>query len=185
MLDGLSGGRLEVGFARAFLPHEFRAFRRFARRVDRPLQRRARADRVAFVAAKTSPHHGQFNSFDNITTLSAADAEAAAEILGRRDHDQRDVRIRRDAGAFDHGDPDGGRQTRGLSRRLSQRVPRGRSSRETVKSCSPFTCSSMPTASGRDASPARRSTRTSARSSPRRSSGPRGRRPRIIRATTR
>ena len=26
MLDGISGGRLEVGFARAFLPHEFTAF---------------------------------------------------------------------------------------------------------------------------------------------------------------
>ena len=26
MLDALSGGRLDVGFARAFLPHEFRRF---------------------------------------------------------------------------------------------------------------------------------------------------------------
>src|SRR5262245_51797404 len=26
MLDGLSNGRLDVGFARAFLPHEFRRF---------------------------------------------------------------------------------------------------------------------------------------------------------------
>src|ERR1051325_9912798 len=26
MLDGISNGRLEVGFARAFLPHEFAAF---------------------------------------------------------------------------------------------------------------------------------------------------------------
>src|SRR5258708_36568378 len=26
MLDGISGGRLDVGFARAFLPHEFRRF---------------------------------------------------------------------------------------------------------------------------------------------------------------
>ncbi|MGA2942495.1 MAG: LLM class flavin-dependent oxidoreductase, partial [Xanthobacteraceae bacterium] len=27
MLDAISGGRLDVGFARAFLPHEFRRFR--------------------------------------------------------------------------------------------------------------------------------------------------------------
>src|SRR5271156_2446725 len=27
MVDALSGGRLDVGFARAFLPHEFRRFR--------------------------------------------------------------------------------------------------------------------------------------------------------------
>ena len=26
MLDAISGGRLEAGFARAFLPHEFQAF---------------------------------------------------------------------------------------------------------------------------------------------------------------
>ena len=26
MLDGISGGRLQFGFARAFLPHEFAAF---------------------------------------------------------------------------------------------------------------------------------------------------------------
>ncbi|MBV8423733.1 MAG: LLM class flavin-dependent oxidoreductase, partial [Candidatus Eremiobacteraeota bacterium] len=26
MLDGISGGRLDVGFARAYLPHEFRRF---------------------------------------------------------------------------------------------------------------------------------------------------------------
>ena len=26
MLDAISGGRLEVGFARAFLPHEFNTF---------------------------------------------------------------------------------------------------------------------------------------------------------------
>ena len=28
MLDAISGGRLDVGFARAFLPHEFRRFGR-------------------------------------------------------------------------------------------------------------------------------------------------------------
>src|SRR5213075_1647705 len=38
MLDAISGGRLEVGFARAFLPHEFR---RFGRDMD---ESRARFD---------------------------------------------------------------------------------------------------------------------------------------------
>ena len=33
MLDAISGGRLDVGFARAFLPHEFRRFG--ARRMNR------------------------------------------------------------------------------------------------------------------------------------------------------
>src|SRR5580704_19744815 len=36
MLDALSGGRLDVGFARAFLPHEFR---RFARSPDESVVR--------------------------------------------------------------------------------------------------------------------------------------------------
>src|SRR5579863_8295991 len=36
MLDAISGGRLDVGFARAFLPHEFR---RFARSPDESVAR--------------------------------------------------------------------------------------------------------------------------------------------------
>src|SRR5260221_10335974 len=36
MLDAISGGRLDVGFARAFLPHEFR---RFARSPDASVRR--------------------------------------------------------------------------------------------------------------------------------------------------
>jgi alkanesulfonate monooxygenase SsuD/methylene tetrahydromethanopterin reductase-like flavin-dependent oxidoreductase (luciferase family) len=41
MLDGIAGGRLDVGFARAFLPHEFRRF----------------------------THRGRFHSFENVTSL--------------------------------------------------------------------------------------------------------------------
>jgi alkanesulfonate monooxygenase SsuD/methylene tetrahydromethanopterin reductase-like flavin-dependent oxidoreductase (luciferase family) len=38
MLDALSGGRLDLSFARAFLPHEFRRFARSAgSRWHRPL----------------------------------------------------------------------------------------------------------------------------------------------------
>jgi hypothetical protein len=49
MLDAISGGRLEVGFARAFLPHEFR---RFGRSLD---ESRARFDEgVAQVCSRRS-----------------------------------------------------------------------------------------------------------------------------------
>ncbi|MBM3598007.1 MAG: LLM class flavin-dependent oxidoreductase [Alphaproteobacteria bacterium] len=68
MLDAISGGRLEVGFARAFLPHEFRRFgvsvnesrARFEEGVEQ-VRRLLEEERVSI--------KGRFHSFDNVTSL--------------------------------------------------------------------------------------------------------------------
>lgn len=68
MLDAISGGRLEVGFARAFLPHEFARFgvnlnesrARFEEGVEQ-VRRLLEEENVTL--------EGQFNSFKNVTSL--------------------------------------------------------------------------------------------------------------------
>jgi alkanesulfonate monooxygenase SsuD/methylene tetrahydromethanopterin reductase-like flavin-dependent oxidoreductase (luciferase family) len=68
MLDGISNGRLEVGFARAFLPHEFAAFgvsldesrRRFTEGLSQITQ---------LLKGENVSSKGEFNSFANITSL--------------------------------------------------------------------------------------------------------------------
>jgi alkanesulfonate monooxygenase SsuD/methylene tetrahydromethanopterin reductase-like flavin-dependent oxidoreductase (luciferase family) len=68
MLDAISGGRLDVGFARAFLPHEFRAFgvnmdesvRRFEEGIEQ-VRRLLEEENVT--------SRGEFHSFANITSL--------------------------------------------------------------------------------------------------------------------
>ena len=67
-VDALSGGRLEVGFARAFLPHEFR---RMGRNMD---ESRARFDEgVAMVQRLLTEENvsmqGRFHSFEDVTIL--------------------------------------------------------------------------------------------------------------------
>ena len=68
MLDALSGGRLEVGFARAFLPHEFE---RFGVALD---ESRARFDEGVeqvrrLLEEENVTASGQFHSFSNVTSL--------------------------------------------------------------------------------------------------------------------
>lgn len=68
MLDAISGGRLEVGFARAFLPHEFSRFgvspdesrARFAEGLEQV--------RILLEGEKVS-HAGKFHSFRDVTSL--------------------------------------------------------------------------------------------------------------------
>lgn len=68
MLDAISGGRLEVGFGRAFLPHEFVHFQvsldesraRFEEGMEQ-VRRLLEEEKV------TAP--GQFHSFENVTSL--------------------------------------------------------------------------------------------------------------------
>jgi alkanesulfonate monooxygenase SsuD/methylene tetrahydromethanopterin reductase-like flavin-dependent oxidoreductase (luciferase family) len=68
MLDAISGGRLELGFARAFLPHEFNRF------GVNPDESRARFSegmeqvRLLLEGEQIS-HAGKFHSFSNITSL--------------------------------------------------------------------------------------------------------------------
>jgi alkanesulfonate monooxygenase SsuD/methylene tetrahydromethanopterin reductase-like flavin-dependent oxidoreductase (luciferase family) len=68
MLDAISGGRFDVGFARAFLPHEFRRFRISP---DESVERfREGLEQVELLLTQENvSHHGKFHSFDNVTSL--------------------------------------------------------------------------------------------------------------------
>src|SRR5215467_10584438 len=68
MLDALSGGRLDVGFARAFLPHEFR---RFGRSPDESVVRfREGVEQVELLLTRENvTHRGQFHTIENTTSL--------------------------------------------------------------------------------------------------------------------
>ena len=68
MLDAISGGRLEVGFARAFLPNEYE---RFGISLDESV---ARFDEGMhqidlLLTQENVSHEGQFHSFRNVTSL--------------------------------------------------------------------------------------------------------------------
>jgi len=68
MLDAISGGRLEVGFARAFLPHEYDRFGvaldESVARFDEGMEQVARLLEEEDVTAE-----GRFHSFANVTSL--------------------------------------------------------------------------------------------------------------------
>ncbi len=68
MLDAISEGRLDVGFARAFLPHEFH---HFGRSLD---ESRARFNEGVeqirmLLEVENATHEGRFYSFKNVTSL--------------------------------------------------------------------------------------------------------------------
>jgi alkanesulfonate monooxygenase SsuD/methylene tetrahydromethanopterin reductase-like flavin-dependent oxidoreductase (luciferase family) len=68
MLDAISHGRFDVGFARAFLPHEFRRFRISP---DESVARfREGLEQIELLLTQENvSHHGKFHSFDNVTSL--------------------------------------------------------------------------------------------------------------------
>ena len=68
MLDALCRGRLDVGFARAFLPHEFR---RFGRSPDESVARfREGMEQVDLLLRRESvTHRGRFHTIENTTSL--------------------------------------------------------------------------------------------------------------------
>ena len=68
MLDAISGGRFDVGFARAFLPHEFR---RFNISPDTSVARfREGLEQIELLLTQENvSHRGQFHSFENVTSL--------------------------------------------------------------------------------------------------------------------
>ena len=68
MLDAISGGRLDVGFARAFLPHEFR---RFGRSPEESVARfREGLEQVErLLTQENVTHRGRFHSIENTTSL--------------------------------------------------------------------------------------------------------------------
>jgi alkanesulfonate monooxygenase SsuD/methylene tetrahydromethanopterin reductase-like flavin-dependent oxidoreductase (luciferase family) len=68
MLDAISGGRLDIGFARAFLPHEFR---RFSRSPDESVARfREGIEQVDLLLRNENvTHHGRFHDIVDTTSL--------------------------------------------------------------------------------------------------------------------
>lgn len=68
MLDAISNGRIDVGFARAFLPHEFRAF---GISMDESVLRFEEGiEQVRLLLERENvSSKGQFHSFENITSL--------------------------------------------------------------------------------------------------------------------
>lgn len=68
MLDAISGGRLDVGFARAFLPHEFR---RFGISPDESVDRfREGIEQVDLLLREEHvTHRGRFHAFEDVTSL--------------------------------------------------------------------------------------------------------------------
>ncbi len=68
MLDAISGGRLDVGFARAFLPHEFR---RFGRSPDESVARfREGIEQIDLLLREEAvTHRGRFHTIENTTSL--------------------------------------------------------------------------------------------------------------------
>jgi alkanesulfonate monooxygenase SsuD/methylene tetrahydromethanopterin reductase-like flavin-dependent oxidoreductase (luciferase family) len=71
MLDALSRGRLDVGFARAFLPHEFR---RFGVSPDESVARfREGMEQVDLLLSRENvTHRGRFHQIDSTTSLPRA-----------------------------------------------------------------------------------------------------------------
>ena len=126
MLDGISQGRLDVGFARAFLPHEFR---RFAISPDKSIARfREGLEQIGLLLTHGARHASRAISFLRGRHLAAAaDAEAAAEILHRLDAHAGLLRICRALRPLADGDPDRAHQA--AARSLPQRLARGRPSR--------------------------------------------------------
>lgn len=68
MLDGISNGRLEVGFARAFLPHEFT---QFGVSLDESRRRftEGLAQITLLLQGEKVSSKGEFNSFSSVTSL--------------------------------------------------------------------------------------------------------------------
>lgn len=68
MLDAISGGRLQVGFGRGFLPYEFRNFK--ISRDDSIARYREGVEQVdLLLRTENATSRGRFFSFENITTL--------------------------------------------------------------------------------------------------------------------
>src|SRR5882762_9139999 len=68
MLDGISNGRLEVGFARAFLPHEFA---QFGVSLDESRKRftEGLSQITMLLTGENVSSKGEFHSFSNVTSL--------------------------------------------------------------------------------------------------------------------
>lgn len=68
MLDAISGGRLDVGIARAFLPHEFRIFK--VSPDESQARFREGIEQLHLLLTQDhATHQGQFHAFENVQSL--------------------------------------------------------------------------------------------------------------------
>ena len=129
MLDAISRGRLEVGFARAFLPHEFA---RFGISMD---ESRARFDEGVeqmrrLLEEENVTAQGRFHSFDNVTSLPRPTQKPRPPFWIAALVDQGFVRERRPARPSSDGHPARRRADGGAARTsIASAWTRGRSSR--------------------------------------------------------
>ena len=68
MVDAISGGRLEVGIARAFLPHEFRRFN-ISTDESQARFREGIEQLHLLLTQEFATHWGRFHSFENVQSL--------------------------------------------------------------------------------------------------------------------
>ena len=120
MLDAISAGRLDVGFARAFLPHEFA---RFGRSLD---ESRARFEEGIeqvrrLLEDQNVSMEGRFHRFRNVTSLPRRLRPRQQDREGRAEH-RGIVRVGGHAWPRGHGHSHGRQQAARLARRLSRRL---------------------------------------------------------------
>ena len=124
MLDAISCGRLEVGFARAFLPHEFARFgvsvhesrERFEEGMEQ-VRRLLEEENVTI--------EGKFHSFKNVTSLPRPTQKPRPPFWGGRLFHARELYQRRCGRPLDNGHPNVRHKHEGTSSLVPRRLARG------------------------------------------------------------
>ena len=126
MLDGISGGRLDVGFARAFLPHEFR---RFGISPDESQARfREGLEQIELLLTQeNTTHRGRFHAFEGVTSLPRPTQKPRPKFYIAATQTPESFAFAGKQRPCRDGDPD--RADRASARALPQGLARGRPSR--------------------------------------------------------
>ena len=124
MLDAISGGRLEVGFARAFLPHEYQ---RFGVSLDESVARfdEGMAQVGRLLEEENVTENGRFHSFADVTSLPRPTQKPRPKFWTAAFTTPAVVREGRAPGQLDHGDPDRRRRDARPLRHLPRGVGQG------------------------------------------------------------
>ena len=121
MLDAISGGRLDVGFARAFLPHEFR---RFGRSPDESVARfREGIEQIELLLTRENvTHRGRFHTIENTTSLPHPTQKPRPKFYVAALNTVDSFAFAGTHGVFGHGDPAGRGRDAAVAGRLSRRL---------------------------------------------------------------
>ena len=128
MLDAISGGRAEIGFARAFLPHEFERFGVDIERKPGPVQR-GRPGRPGPAGRGGGGARRQVPPFPADDLPAPADATPSPAALDRSPFHGGDLPARWRARLRHHGPTGGARLAAEQPRYLPESVEGGRTSR--------------------------------------------------------